>query len=318
MSSKGKLIGLFDVDSKIPNLPLMKLSAWHKQRGDETELYMPIRHSMYDRIYASKIFNFSDGSMITDDMITGGTGFNNKNNLPPGVDEMDPDYSLYGYPHNIGFAMRGCRFKCSFCVVPEKEGKARSESSISKIWTQRTSNFLVLLDNDFFGNPNWKECIEEIKEYKLKVNFSQGLNIRIISERQAEALASVNFASASGKNKSVTFAWDNIKDERTIRRGFKRIMEAGLKPYQVQFYVLIGYDSTPEEDMHRVMEIHKWDADPFVMAYDRTNEYQRKFQRWVNHKALFKSISFEEYHKPLKNHQIVKEDPNQLSLFGSA
>ena len=293
----------------------MKLSAWHKQRGDETELYMPIRHSMYDKIYASKIFNFSDGSMVTADMITGGTGFNNKNNLPPGVDEMDPDYALYNYPHNIGFAMRGCRFKCSFCVVPEKEGKAKSEASIAKIWTQRSSNFLMLLDNDFFGNPNWESCIEEIKEYKLKVNFSQGLNIRILSERQAQALASVNFSSASGKNKSVTFAWDNIKDERTIRRGFNRIMEAGLKPYQVQFYVLIGYNSTPEEDMHRVMTIHSWDADPFVMAYDRKDEYQRKFQRWVNHKALFKSISFEEYHKPLKNHQMVKEDPNQLSLF---
>lgn len=310
-----KLVGIYDVDSKIPNLALMKLSAWHKQKGDDTELYLPIRHSMYDRIYASKVFKFSDGSMVTDDMITGGTGFNNKNNLPPGVDDMDPDYSLYNYPHNIGFAMRGCRFKCSFCVVPEKEGKARSEASIAKIWTQRSSKFLMLLDNDFFGNPNWESCIEEIKEYNLKVNFSQGLNIRIISEKQANALASVNFSSASGKNKSVTFAWDNIKDERTIRRGFRRVVEAGLKPYQIQFYVLIGYDSTPEEDMHRVMTIHSWDADPFVMAYDRTNDYQRKFQRWVNHKALFKSVTFEDYHKPIKKYQIQKEDENQLSFF---
>ena len=308
-------VGLYDVDSKIPNLALMKLSTWHKQRGHHTELYSPLQHHTYNKVYASKVFKFSSSAYIRDDMIVGGTGVSLDQDLAPEVEELDPDYELYGYPHNIGFAMRGCRFKCSFCVVPQKEGKPVSNSSIAKIWTQRSSNFLYLLDNDFFGNPNWESCIEEIREYKLKVNFSQGLNIRIISEKQAKALASVNFSSASGKNKSVTFAWDNIKDERTIRRGFNRVIEAGLKPYQIQFYVLIGYDSTPEEDMHRVMMIHSWDADPFVMAYNKDDPYQRKFQRWVNHKALFKSTTFDEYRGYKKNNQIQKHDPNQLDLF---
>ena len=110
-------IGLLDVDSKIPNLALMKISAWHKLMGDEVEHYMPLAHSLYDKVYASKIFNFSSGADLQDDMIVGGTGIDLKISLPNEIEEMDPDYSFYNYPHNIGFAQRGCRFNCSFCVV---------------------------------------------------------------------------------------------------------------------------------------------------------------------------------------------------------
>lgn len=288
-------IGLFDVDSKIPNLALMKISQWHKLNGDEVEHYMPLAHSLYDKIYASKIFNFSDGSNIQPDMIVGGTGIDLKISLPPKMDPMIPDYSLYNYPHNIGFTQRGCRFKCSFCVVPQKEGKPWSANTIDELWTQRDSDFLVLLDNDFFGNPDWAARIEEIKEFGLTVNFSQGLNIRIISEKQAAALASVKFSNINRTNKQVTFAWDQINDEKVIKRGFQRVVDAGIKPYQMQFYVLIGYDTTPEEDMHRVMMLKGWGCDPFVMPYDKSNLYQRRFARWVNHRAIFKSCTFEEF-----------------------
>ena len=257
-------IGLLDVDSKIPNLALMKISQWHKLNGDDVEHYMPLAHSLYDKVYASKIFNFSDGSDIQEDMIVGGTGIDLKINLPNGMDQMDPDYTLYNYPHNIGFAQRGCRFNCSFCVVPQKEGKPKSVNTIEKLWTQRSSDFLVLLDNDFFGNPEWSDRIDEIKELNLKVNFSQGLNIRIISEK-------------------------------VIKRGVQRVIDAGIKPYQMQFYVLVGFDTTPEEDMHRVMMIKGWGCDPYAMPYDRTVPYQRKFTRWVNHRAVFNSCTFEEY-----------------------
>jgi len=288
-------IGLLDVDSKIPNLALMKISQWHKLNGDDVEHYMPLAHSLYDKVYASKIFNFSDGSDIQQDMIVGGTGIDLKIILPNEIDQMDPDYLLYNYPHNIGFAQRGCRFKCSFCVVPQKEGKPKSVNTIGKLWTQRSSDFLVLLDNDFFGNPEWADRIEEIKELDLRVNFSQGLNIRIISERQTQALASVKFRNLKNTSSQVTFAWDQIDDEKVIKRGVQRVINAGIKPYQMQFYVLVGYDTTPEEDMHRVMMIKGWGCDPYAMPYDKTVPYQRKFTRWVNHRAVFNSCTFEEY-----------------------
>ena len=289
-------IGIYDVDSKIPNLALMRISAWHKKQGHEVEHYMPLMHQLYDKIYASKIFDWSDGRLISDDMIVGGTGIDFKTVLPPEMDQIDPDYSLYDYEHNIGFSARGCRFKCGFCVVPQKEGKPSFISSIGKLMTNKSGSLcLKLLDNDFFGSPVWKDSIEEIKDRKIKVNFSQGLNIRILSERQAAALASVDFRDNSFNMPRVYFAWDRIEDEKTILRGFNRCVNAGIKPYQMQFFVLIGYDTTPEEDMHRVKMLHGLGADPYVMSYNKLDPYQKMFQRWVNRRQIFKSCTFEEY-----------------------
>ena len=112
-------IGIYDVDSTIPNLALMKVSAYHKAAGDSVEMYLPLAIDTYDKIYASKIFNFSSTSgLIPERMIIGGTGWDLYTELPAEIEAMPPDYSLYDYPHNIGFTMRGCRLRCSFCVVP--------------------------------------------------------------------------------------------------------------------------------------------------------------------------------------------------------
>ena len=289
-------IAIYDVDSKIPNLALMKISAWHKAQGHHVEHYMPLLRDTYDKIYASKIFNFSDDSMLSDErMIIGGTGWNMEKTLPDEIENMIPDYSIYRYPHNIGFTMRGCRLKCSFCVVPEKEGKPYGVSTMEELWTQRDSNFVVLLDNDFFGNPDWANRIKEMNELKLKVNFSQGLNIRNIKEEQASALASVRFSNMSGKKNQVHFAWDDPRHEKLIHKGIKTCVEAGIKPWQMAFYVLIGYHSTPEEDLHRVQVLKDYGCDPFVMPYNREDPYQRRFTRWVNHKATFKTVSWSDY-----------------------
>lgn len=183
-------IGLYDVDSVIPNLALMRLSAYYKERGDSVERYQPIMGcDAFDKVYASTVFkdqrddDLSDHSYLRpEQMEIGGSGWDLHKNLPPEIERTPPDYSLYNYPHNIGFAMRGCRFRCSFCDVPEKEGRPKPHNTIAELWTQRSSHFLVLLDNDFFGNPEWRERIAEIRAFDLKVCFSQGLNIRIITD----------------------------------------------------------------------------------------------------------------------------------------
>jgi hypothetical protein len=294
--AKMRGIGIYDVDSKIPNLALMKISQWHKSQGDDVEMYNPLWLDTYDKIYASKIFNFSDGSnLIPERMVIGGTGWDLNKTLPQEIEACTPDYRLYNYKHSIGFTMRGCRFNCKFCLVPKKEGKPKSHNTIDEIWTNRDSDFVVLLDNDFFGNPQWKERMKEIKDYSLKVNFSQGLNIRIITDEQAKALTSVRFSTISGKSKRVHFAWDRIKDEKLIDEGIQRCLNNGLKPDQMSFYVLIGFNTTPEEDMYRVMKLHNYGCNPYIMPYNKDDPYQRQFARWVNHKAIFKSVKWENY-----------------------
>ena len=289
-------VGIYDVDSKIPNLALMKVSQFHKEQNHDVEMYNPLWLNSYDKIYASKVFDFSDGSMLLEDrMVIGGTGWNSVN-LPQEIEDCVPDYEIYKYKHSIGFTMRGCRFVCKFCVVPEKEGRPKSNNTIDEIWTNRDSDFIVLLDNDFFGNPEWKDRIKEIKDFNLKVNFSQGLNIRIITDEQAEALASVRFRTLSGKSKRVHFAWDRINDEKWIDKGMQRCFDAGLKPDQMCFYVLIGFDSTPEQDYYRVMKLREYGCNPYVMPYNKEDLYQKRFTRWVNHKAIFKTVKWEDYH----------------------
>jgi organic radical activating enzyme len=278
-------VALFDVDSKIPNLALMKLSRHHREAGDDVVLYDPLWSSTYDRIYASKIFKFSDGGGLDPSrMIIGGTGSGSTLNLAPEIERLQPDYNLYNYPHNIGFAMRGCRFRCKFCVVPEKEGGPVANNSIEDIWQQRDSDFVVLLDNDFFGNPEWADRIAEILKHNLRVSFSQGLNIRIITEEQAAALASVRFRNLSGKTKQVHFAWDQWGKgtERLIDEGFSRVVAAGVKPREMAFFVLIGWHTTEEQDLYRINKLHDKGADVFVMPYDKADPYQKALTRWKN------------------------------------
>jgi hypothetical protein len=302
------LIGLYDVDSTIPNLAIMKLSAFHKERGDAVVSYLPNMNSAeFGKIYASTVFkdlpddDLSDHSYLRpEQMEVGGSGWDLRKNLPSEVEQCSPDYSFYGYKHSIGFTMRGCRFRCAFCDVPEKEGRPKASHTIDEIWTQRDSNFVVLLDNDFFGNPEWRHRIAEIKQHDLKVCFSQGLNIRIITEEQCVALASVRFWNLHKTRRQVYFAWDRFQDESLIDGGIARVLAAGIKPWQMAFYILIGFDTTPDQDYHRVMKIRKLGCDPYVMPYRKNDPYQKSFARWVNHRAIFKTVDWKDYRSSVK------------------
>lgn len=292
-------VALYDVDSTIPNLAIMKLSAYHKERGDSVTPYLPIMNTeQFDKVYASTIFSDSDKSMLQPErMEIGGSAWDLKKNLPAEVERCQPDYSFYGYEHSIGFLMRGCRFRCSFCDVPKKEGRPKPNNTVAEIWTQRSSNFVVLLDNDFFGNPEWRERIAEIQRYDLKVCFSQGLNIRIITEEQSKALASIRFWNLHLSRRQVYFAWDRFGDEKLIDQGIERVLASGIKAWQMAFYILIGYDTTPEQDYYRVMKIKNYGCDPFAMPYNKRNSYQKRFSRWVNHRAIFNTVDWAEYQR---------------------
>ena len=292
------MIGLIQVDGRLPNLALMKLGAYHVSRGDEVEWYLgPL--FPYDKVYASKLFSFSSQRKIPDKAIVGGTGIDFKNRLPPDIDAVDPGkgWFLYpSYPNHLGFSQIGCRLRCEFCCVPQKEGAVKPLHNIDSLLTNPNGgNRLVLLDNDFFGQPDWVDRCEEIITRKLRVSFAQGLNIRLLTEEQAGYLSRISFWNPSFKKPQVTFAWDRHKDKTFIQRGLERCVAAGIKPYRIQFFVLIGFDSTPEEDLERVETIRSWGADPFVMPYQKDDPYQRRFTRWVNHRAIFNTISFQEY-----------------------
>lgn len=192
--------------------------------------------------------------------------------------------------------MKGCRFACKFCCVPKKEGRPRVNGAIDELLINpKGGNRLMLLDNDFFGGPDWKVNLLRIIELKLKVCFLQGLNIRIITEEQANLLAKCNYRNSRFNAKYLTFAWDRYNDGAIVKKGIDICNKAGIPCNHMQFFVLIGFDTTPEQDYERVMTLREMGCMPFVMPYNKSDPYQKAFTRWVNHRATFKSCEWKDY-----------------------
>jgi hypothetical protein len=282
-------VGLFNLEPQINNTAMMQVSQFHKQLGDKVEVYSPLYHQEYDKIYAFSIFDFTPKDRITKAMFCGGTGFDLFKKLTPEMESCDYDYSIFpNCKTSYIWFSRGCIRDCPFCVVRKKEGFIHPV--IPKCLNPK-GEYISIMDNNFFANPKWREAIEQIKIWNQPITFQSGLDARIFNEEQGEALRKLNIY------KRIYFAWDNTKDD--LRPKFQEILQY-IKAYKIMVYVLIGFNSTPEEDLYRVEELRKLKIDPFVMPFNKKDRYQRDFARWVNFKAIFKSVKWEDYKKSKK------------------
>lgn len=283
-------VRLIDIDSKIPNLALMKISAYHKQNGDNVDFYNPLLDNP-DKVYASKIFDFTDDYSYfpnNSKTIKGGSGYSLDKTLGDEIENQYPDYSLYNCEYAMGFTTRGCVRNCDFCIVPEKEGKIRVTNDIYDFWNGQ--NKLKLLDNNLTAHKKqFDKILNQLIKEDIKTDFSQGLDIRLITPEQARLLSKVRLWG------QIHFAFDSPSIENQVRKGIKILKDNGVKPYKLMFYVLIGFDTTKEEDLHRIRVLDNLGVDPFVMSYDKSDSYQKDFARWVNHKAIFNSVEWEDY-----------------------
>ncbi|KGJ52332.1 hypothetical protein CIAN88_15435 [[Clostridium] innocuum] len=288
-------------DSKIPNLAIMKISAYHKAQGDDVAWYEPLfDREDTDILYESKVFTFSPEYLdypVSGKIIRGGTGVDVKGMLPPEIESITkPDYSLYpDCDFSIQFLSRGCIRKCPFCVVPTKEGKIHQ---VEPLELNPKGKWVMLLDNNFFSCSQWRENIKILKSYKQPVSFTQGLDLRIMTDEMAQALSTV-------KIKQVYVAWDNYEDKEIVLQGLDILLKY-IKPYKITCYCLVGFKQPyiVPEDLERVYTLRGLKVNPFAMgyidfdnpAYKKTQEI-KDFCRWVNMKAAFKSCTWEEYRK---------------------
>lgn len=277
-------IGLADIDGHgFPNIALMKVSQFHKDKGDQVDLAI-LGH--YDILYKSKLFDFSkdlNSSLITaDKIIQGGSGYDLKTQLPNEIDICEPDYSIYPYDFSLQFYSRGCIRNCPFCIVRQKEGYIRT---VEPMRLNPKGKHIEVLDNNFFANPDWAYAINDLMNTGQKVNF-HGVDVRIMDERHAYWLNRLKH------HKQIHIAWDNPRED--IIPNLKEITKR-IKPYKIMCYVLIGYWSTPEEDLYRVEKLREFGITPFVMPFNKSDKYQKRFARWVNHVAIFKTVKWENY-----------------------
>lgn len=248
---------LLQLDGKLPNIALMRIAAHHRALGDAVQLRRvsnprTIERGLWDdfgKVYASAIFEWSRPLCqrllhVYPDAMIGGTGWDLTRPLESiGITTKAQDYSVYpDYLHSIGFTQRGCRLRCSFCVVPKIEGAARPEQSISDIWRgPGHARNLCLLDNDFGGAPGWQHHITDLHAGGFRVCFNQGLNARLLSEELARAIAGLQYYDDDFKVRRIYTAWDNRKDEAILFRGLDWLVKHGVKPDQIMVYMLCGY-----------------------------------------------------------------------------
>ena len=196
-------IGLYNLEPNINNSAMMQVSQYHKMRGDEVEIYSPLYHDSYDKVYAFSLFDFTDKSYVRDDMIKGGTGFDITSRLPPEIEACNLDYSIFpNCDYSIIWFSRGCIRNCPFCVVRRKEGYIRPVEPKN---LNPNGKFIKVMDNNFFANPNWRDAVQQLVEWDQPIDM-QGFDIRLFDEEQGEALQSLKH------RKAFKFAWDNPRE----------------------------------------------------------------------------------------------------------
>ncbi len=293
-------VGLIDVDSHhYPNLALMKISAYHKAQGDEVEWWWG--WDQYDRVYMSKIFDDSYSPdhpepLNAKEVIKGGTGYDRKSVLPPEIEHMYPDYSLYPELTKdtaYGFLTRGCPNNCGFCLVCEKEGRCSQKVADLSEWWDGQKN-IVLMDPNLLACREHMDLLCQLADSKAWVDVNQGFDARLLTIRNIEAIKRIRI-------EEIHFAWDLMENSKAILKGLNLWKKYGKKNRHGAWgtvYVLVNFNTAMEDNLYRIDTLNSMGFDPYVMIYDKPNAPQeiRLLQRWCNNKVIFKSCPrFEDY-----------------------
>lgn len=325
-------IGIIDAEiigkskHRFPNLCCMKISSFHKQKGDSVELLLSYENlSEFDKVYISKVFTKTP---VPDDVLTlhnveyGGTGFfyDKAPSLPYDIEHSMPDYHLYDgwvdekinngvkrseftyyLDYSIGYLTRKCFRGCDFCV--NRNYKATEKASPLSEFMDVTRPKLCFLDDNFFGHPKWKELIQPVIDSDKRFQFKQGLDERLLTEEKVKALSQWKYDG------EVIFAFDNIEDKYLIMSKFELIRKTAPNwKRELKFYVFCGWDKNNiyddafwEKDIRNLFEritiLRAYGAKPYVMRFEKVYEseyssFYATVAAYCNQPSMFKSFSF--------------------------
>ena len=291
-------IALLAVDSKHPNLALMKIAKYHRIQGDSVEWYNPL--CRYDRAYLSKIFNYTPdyGYFLNAEKVEkGGSGYDLHKNLPDNIDRLQPDYSIYPQIDRhtaYGFLTRGCPNRCPWCIVPLKEGKITPYMDVEEIAVDERTN-LILMDNNILASDYGLRQIEKIVNNRYRVDFNQALDARFVSEDIARLLAKVRWLS------SIRFGCDTESQIAHCEKAMMLIDKFRDKPAQYLMYTMIGSDM--KEAYYRLSYFKKNKhvrivAQPFRdygNPHQQIPQWQKDMARWAMRREIYATTDFKDY-----------------------
>lgn len=285
-----------DYYSQYPPLGLLKLSTYHKNLGNTTELVHGTNATISqepDVIYITSLFTWSwepvwkavrfySTNFPNSELWLGGlyaslmpehaalSGIRPERicrGLFAKAEKLCPDYSLVPEWNkkdkaSIIFSSRGCVRNCGFCAVPQLEGRIRSNTPSIKdlIWPEHTK--VILFDNNFLASPNWKRVLNEIKKLDLRVDFNQGLDARLVSQTAAKMISQIKI------DKVVRLSYDYRKMGPDVKRAITILKSAGIKGKSILVYTLYNFTDDPQDFFDRMRDILRWGAVCYPMRYE--------------------------------------------------
>ena len=252
-------IGLHDAErdyfkhKSFPNYALMKISAWHKSRGDNVEWWNPLYR--YDKVYSSKVFDFTPvDPYLPENAIRGGTGYRDikmSQTLPKEIDDIFPDYSIYPEcDYAIGYLTRGCPNNCRWCIVPKKEGDIRPYRTWRELVRQDTDK-LVLMDNNILACEYGIRQLESLILSGYRIDLNQGMDARLVTGTVADILSQLSWI------RFIRFSCDQRAQIAPVKRVIEQLIERGVRPYRIFIYLLVTDDLVDASERVEALKVYK-------------------------------------------------------------
>lgn len=275
--------------SRYPPLSLLKLSAYHKARGDIVQLVRGIQPITIapNKIYISSLFTYAwkpvhdaIGFYINRfpraDTVVGGiyatlcadhleNAFKDKIRIRRGlfeqIDKLMPDYSLVpGWERSIVFSSRGCIRDCPFCSVKALEPEFKAHKSIKHLIYPRHKG-IIFWDNNFLGSPFCNNIFNELLSLDLEVDFNQGLDARLITEEVAIWLKRLRI-------QLVRLAYDTLTIRNKLSKAVKMLKDVGFRGRSIIVYCLYNFQDSPEDFLSRVKELMELGVAVYPMRFE--------------------------------------------------
>jgi hypothetical protein len=285
---RNKSILIIDIDSKVPNFALAKVGKFYSDKGYSIYKNLFIFKSEVERIFVSCVFTQNREKCLSWEgkAEIGGSGYDLKKTLPLEIEKVLPRI-------NLGFTTRGCIRKCKFCIVPEKEGKIRVVGDLLDLWDGKSKNIIVLDNNILALHSHFDLICKQAHDNKIKVDFNQGLDHRLLTPEMVDSLKTVMHKD------EYRFSFDSPASLPTVEKAIDLCLEKKLG--RTFWYVLVGFDTTIEEDLARLNYLRKRGQTAYVQRYMGSKDPELLLlSNWANSHAVFKATTFEQFRKKFR------------------